>query len=48
MKTKVKLDGEEVEEIEFHMAGEDGEFMWIRFKLANGKTHDTMYFKGTF
>jgi len=36
----------EVKELEFNLAGEDGEFLWIRFKLKNGAQYDSYYFKG--
>lgn len=44
---EILLDGKPVKKIEFHLAGEDGSFLWIRFTLENGKTQDTFYFKGT-
>ena len=40
------VDGVEeglVERVEFHV---DGGFMWIRFKLANGKVVESYVFKG--
>jgi len=44
---KVKVEGREVEEMEFHFAGEDGNYMWIRFRFKDGKTQDTYVFKGS-
>jgi len=45
--TKVLLDGEELEEVHFHLSGEDCEYLWIRFIMKDGTEIDSYYFKGT-
>jgi hypothetical protein len=40
---EILLDGEPVEKLEFHAMGD---FLWIRFHLADGKKWDSLYLKG--
>ena len=44
---KVTLDGKTVRQLEFHRAGEDGEFLWIRWTLEDGSREDSYYLKGS-
>ena len=44
--TEIELDGKKVVKIKFHLAGEDGEFLWIEFDLEDGTHESTFYMKG--
>jgi hypothetical protein len=44
--TEFLLDGKKLKSVEFHVSGEDGEFLWIRFQTEDGKTWDSYYLKG--
>jgi len=44
---KATIDGKQVKEINFHMAGEDAEFLWIEFITEDGEKVHTYYMKGT-
>lgn len=44
---KATIDGKPVKEINFHMAGLDGEFLWIEFVTEKGEKLHSYYMKGT-
>jgi hypothetical protein len=45
--TDIRLDGKPVKHLDFHLAGDDGEFLWVHFETTDGKKHDTWYLKGS-
>lgn len=45
--TTITMDGKLVDKLDFHFLGEDGDLMWIGFKLADGTEQESFYFKGT-
>ncbi|MDD5240019.1 MAG: hypothetical protein PHH61_06190 [Candidatus Nanoarchaeia archaeon] len=36
-----------VSELEIHKAGEDGQYLWMKFTFEDGETEETGYYKET-